>query len=368
MILQLLLAAQPLGAVVGLLPAGAALLPAEAAPLHAEAAPLPAEAAPATSISPASALPAPVPSAAGSTAAGSTAAGTTAGGTADIGQESGAATKPGDEVKRATAWPEVSSKAEVKQSITRVRKARTEEMAVKGAQQLKEFGPAAAPLLLKSLKSEKDAEARARLEAALDSITTPEYTRLLAEALEESADAPRRYAARRIAELGDPGLRDLSEAHLASLTVKAADKRARKPVKPLDLDLAAVLCLSVGSPDGLARVIDLAAPEPWPSWSPAIERASAHAKGAGPQIGAELSARLSKTTSPGDRVVLLRLLTYSASPDQVAAVVPLLDVEQNHVKVAAINALRMIVDGEAPLKRMSSFDAIEHAKRWKARL
>ncbi|MDB2576128.1 hypothetical protein N9Z54_02870 [Planctomycetota bacterium] len=328
MIFQLLLAAQPLGAAL---------------------APPPAAAVPCV---------APIISVAGDPEAGPAGAGPLSGTTAD--QE--------DEVQRATAWPEVSNKAEVKQSISRVRKARTEEMAVKGAQQLKEFGPAAAPLLFKSLKSEKDAEARTRLEAALDSITTSEHTRLLAEVLEESADAPRRYAARRIAELGDPGLRERSEAHLASLTARAGDKRARKPVEPLDLDLAAVLCLSAGSPEGLDRVIDLAAPEPWKSWSPAIERASAHAKDAGAEIGAELSERLSKATSPADRVVLLRLLTYSASPDQIAPVVPLLDVEQNHVKVAAINALRMIIDGEAPLKRMSSFDAIEHAKRWKARL
>ncbi len=274
----------------------------------------------------------------------------------------------GDEVKRATAWPEFAKKAELKKSISQVRKARTEEMAIKGAQRLEEIGPAAAPLLLKSLKSEKDAEARARLEAALDSVTGPKHTRLLAEILDESARPPRRYAARRIAELGDPGLRERSEAHLAALTAEAANKRARQPVEAVDLDLAAVLCLSAGSPKGLERVISLAAPEPWKSWSPAIEQASAHARSAGPEIGAELSQRLSRSTTPGDRVVLLRLITYAASEDQIAPVVLLLDAEQNHVKVASINALRMIVDGEPPLKRMSSFDAIEHAKRWKARL
>jgi len=273
-----------------------------------------------------------------------------------------------DEVQRAEAWPEFGNKPELKQCISRVRKARTEEMATKGAHQLEEIGAAAAPFLLKSLKSEKDGEARARMEAVLDAITGPEHTRLLAETLDQDSDAPRRYAARRIAQLGDAGLQKRSEAFLAELTERAADKRARKPIEPVDLDLAAVLCLSTGSNAGLERVIQLASPEPWKTWGPAIERASAHAKSAGDGIGAELSGRLSKATSPGDRVVYLRLLTYAGSKDQVSPVVPLLDAEENQVKVAAINALRMIVDGDAPLKRLSSFDAIERAQRWKSRL
>ncbi len=273
-----------------------------------------------------------------------------------------------DEVQRAEAWPEFGNKAELKQCISRVRKARTEEMAVKGAQQLEEIGAAAAPFLLKSLRSEKDADARGRMEVVLDSITGPEHTRLLAETLDEDSDAPRRYAARRIAQLGDPGLRERSEAFLADLTAKAADKRARKPIEPVDLDLAAILCLSTGSSAGLERVIALAAPEPWKTWAPALERAAANARSAGDGVGAELSKRLSKATSPGERVVFLRLLTYSGSKDQVSPIVPLLDAEENQVKVAAINALRMIVDGDAPLKRLSTFDAIERAQRWKARL
>lgn len=273
-----------------------------------------------------------------------------------------------DEVQRAEAWPEFGNKPELKQCISRVRKARTEEMAAKGAQQLEEIGAAAAPFLLKSLRSEKDGEARGRMEAVLDSITSPEHTRLLAETLDEDSDAPRRYAARRIAQLGDPGLRKRSEAFLAELTERAADKRARKPIEPVDLDLAAVLCLSTGSNSGLERVIRLASPEPWKTWGAALERACEHAKAAGPGIGAELSTGLSKASSPGDRVVYLRLLTYSGSRDQVSPIVPLLDAEENQVKVAAINALRMIVDGDAPLKRLSTFDAIERAQRWKSRL
>jgi hypothetical protein len=273
-----------------------------------------------------------------------------------------------DEVQRVEAWPEYGNKPELKRCISRVRKARTEEMATKGAEQLEEIGAAAAPFLLKSLRSEKDGEARARMEAVLDSITGPEHTRLLAVTLDEDSDAPRRYAAQRIAQLGDPGLRKRSEAFLAELKERAADKRARKPTEPVDVDLAAVLCLATGSNAGLERVIQLASPGPWETWGAAVERACEHAKAAGPGIGAELSTGLSKASSPKDRVVFLRLLTYAGSPDQVSPIVPLLDAEENQVKVAAINALRRIVDGDAPLKRLSTFDAIERAQRWKARL
>jgi hypothetical protein len=36
--------------------------------------------------------------------------------------------------------------------------------------------------------------------------------------------------------------------------------------------------------------------------------------------------------------------------------------------VVTINALRGIVDGDGPLEQLSSFEAIEMAKKWKSRI
>ena len=74
---------------------------------------------------------------------------------------------PTDEVKRATEWPEVANLAALKRSISKVRKARTEEMASSGAAELEAIGAAAAPLLLDRMGAEKDAGARERMAAQL---------------------------------------------------------------------------------------------------------------------------------------------------------------------------------------------------------
>ena len=56
-------------------------------------------------------------------------------------------------------------------------------------------------------------------------------------------------------------------------------------------------------------------------------------------------------------------------PEKTAPVVGLhLDSDDNQVRVAAINALRGIVDGQGPLEELSVFGAIELAKTWRARV
>jgi hypothetical protein len=52
----------------------------------------------------------------------------------------------------------------------------------------------------------------------------------------------------------------------------------------------------------------------------------------------------------------------------VPLVLPFLDTNDNTLRIAAINALRGIVDGEPPIERLAVFDAIEMAKTWKERL
>jgi hypothetical protein len=43
----------------------------------------------------------------------------------------------------------------------------------------------------------------------------------------------------------------------------------------------------------------------------------------------------------------------------------LLDDTDNSIRVAAINAMRGIVDGELPITNLPVFEAIELAKKWK---
>ncbi|MEM9382952.1 MAG: hypothetical protein AAGB93_23590, partial [Planctomycetota bacterium] len=193
-------------------------------------------------------------------------------------------------------------------------------------------------------------------------------TRLLAAHLEETSDALRRYAVRRVAVLGDAGLRERADGLMEALEERAADPKARKKVAPLDLDLAATLCLSTGSPRGLGRVIVLAEPESWVEWKTTLRPACSGARAAGDEVARAVAGALLGAEEVSERVAALNLLAYAGTKDLARAVVPALDAEENQVKVAAINALRRMVDDDPPLDKLSTFDAIERANRWKSRL
>ena len=76
-----------------------------------------------------------------------------------------------------------------------------------------------------------------------------------------------------------------------------------------------------------------------------------------------------KGRSSKEIIAGLHVLAGCGDPESAPARIrPYLDAEHAQVRTAAINALRVIVDGDPPLERLSAFDAIERAKRWKARL
>jgi HEAT repeat protein len=68
------------------------------------------------------------------------------------------------------------------------------------------------------------------------------------------------------------------------------------------------------------------------------------------------------------KVAALHLLGGCGDKSIVGKIKPLLDESDNSLRVAAINALRGIVDGELPIEELSAFEAIEMAKKWKDRL
>ena len=285
-------------------------------------------------------------------------------------QETAAAT-PDDEDgedERATEWPVSDDEAAIKRSVSKLRKAANPEMEAGGRAEIVASGAAAAPFMLRSLGKERGEDARERLTDALDSVTTAKHTRLLAKFFGNKSDAVRRYTMRRVAMLGDPGLRETAEELLTDLEVRAADPKARKKVAEIDLDLAAILCVGCGSQAGLARVMTLAVPKQWIKWRSTLRPVAASARAAGDEIGRAIAGTLLGATDPSDRVAALNLLAYAGDDHLSRAVRPSLDAEENHVKVAAINALRMMVDGDPPLDRLSTFDAIERANKWKSRL
>jgi hypothetical protein len=275
-----------------------------------------------------------------------------------------------DGAEKAKAWPEPRDEAALSKAVAKVRAARSEDMEAAGRTDIQVEGAAAAPLLLRAIAKERKVDARTRLCEALNLVTTKEHTRLLAEFLDHKSPDMRVYIMRRVAVLGDPGLRERAEALLADIEAKAADPRKAKKLHEDEADRAAILALSTGSPTGLDRCVAIAGSKTWPAWREPMRAAASQAKAAGTEVADGLRTVLAPSSKPtlADRAAALRLIAYAGHEEHARSVLPSLDDTANHIKVAAVNALRMIVDGDAPIDKLSSFDAIGRAKKWKGRL
>lgn len=265
------------------------------------------------------------------------------------------------------SWPKPDNKDLLTKAVSKIRKARNEEMAATGHTELLAMGAAACPSLLKALSKEKDEEARFRIVEALDAITDVPHTRLLAEHLEDKSANLRRYVAVRIAVIGDAGLKTRAEGLLAAILERKADPKKGRKVADEDIEALSIMAFGTGSLAGVEPALALATKD-WSDHSDVLTAAAARAKAAGDDVPDALAAALGKAAKAKDKVAVLRLLTHAGSKQHARSVGSALDAEENQVKVAAINALRVIVDGDKPLKSISTFDAIDRAKKWKARL
>lgn len=267
----------------------------------------------------------------------------------------------GDAPARLEAWPEIPREArdQAKLDVERLRKARTPEMGTQAHAALLALGPCCVPSLLEALGREQDEEARARLVALATELIAAPHTRLLASDFGHRSVHVRTLCLERAAAFPDPGIRAQAQAALAKA-------RASKPAETREAELlaAALACASSGALDGMPELLDCAQ-RSWAKRGAALRTALEAARG--PEATQKLAPELG-----GERaraVAALNLL--SACGDRTSApplVKPFLDQEDNSLRVAAINALRGIVDGAPPLERLPVFEAIEEAKRWKGRL
>ena len=285
-------------------------------------------------------------------------------------QQPEASTEQEAPAEKATAWPEPKDEAALKKAVAKVRRAHLDGMEEAGRSEIQLEGAAAAPLLIKAIAKERDDDALVRLTSALDLVTTKEYTRLLAEHLEHKSPNVRVAVMKRLATLGDPGLRDQAEALYKAVAEKSKDAKKAKKLHQDELTRASILCLSTDSRIGLDHTLSIAGSKGWAAWRTPMRAAAKQAKAAGTDVASALIAVLdpSKKASLSEHAAALRLIAYAGRAEHARSVLPSLDDTANHIKVAAVNALRMMVDGDAPLDKLSSFDAIERAKTWKGRI
>jgi hypothetical protein len=266
--------------------------------------------------------------------------------------------------ERLTEWPALVDEATAKREVARLRKAETEEMGLDAATRIRETGAGFAPLLLEALGKERDVDTRARLTDALTSITAAPHTRLLAREWNDKSEHVRAFALARVAAFPDAGLAETARAHYLALEALAADPKAKAAPSAEELDLAARAALASGALEGMERAL-VQAETNWRGNGPSLRVAARGVRG--DAATAYLLPKLLEAGTDARRVAALNLLGSAGTKEAVSTVRRFLEAEANPVRVAAINALRGIVDDAPPLDNLSVFTAIEEAKRWKER-
>lgn len=266
-------------------------------------------------------------------------------------------------VVRLEAWPAVpkGSKELLETELAKLRKASTPEMASSGRDGLVALGACAGPALIKALGAEKDEAARARIVEVLEALAGAEHTRLLAREFAHKTKIVRCFALRRAARFPDSGT---LEPALAALT---AARKAKDPGSGPDEDeryLSALAAAAAGSREGFEELLAMAQAE-WGACGGEIRTVLDAVRG--PEASEWTLARM-HGAERDTLVAALHLLAGCGEKTSAVRVIQHLDSTDNGVRIAAINALRGVVDGAEPLERLSAFDAIEQAKAWKERL
>ena len=260
-------------------------------------------------------------------------------------------------------WPELERKqaTEVERAVAKLRKASSEVMEEEGRAILLDFGPASAPELLRALGKEKDEEARARITSLLERVTGAEHTRLLQPYFEHKSPELRRWCLRRCAAFPDAGTQAAAQAALK----KALNPGKRKPVDAEEVYATALAACAAGDLGAMQHTY-ARAKQAWNLEGPALLVALGALKG---EAASEQLIELLETPERKDQLMALRFLSGAGLGQScVDSIAVFLDEQDSELLIAAINALRSIVENKQPLPRLSAFDAITKGKEWKAKL
>ena len=262
-------------------------------------------------------------------------------------------------IERLDAWPELggSELSLVKRDIARLRKARTEEMGTEARAALIGAGAGVVPLLLPSLGREQDPAAKQRITAVLETLSGAAHTRLLGEYFTDESREVRVWCLERCARFPDPGLLEPAEA--AWNAVVKLGERADAGER----DAAAVCAASAGSWASFEHVKKTALAS-WGKSGDLIRTALETIRG---PRGIERTRDLLSSEDRKQIVAGLNLLSGCGDELAIPEVRPFLSNDDNSIRVAAINAMRGIVDGAPPVENLPVFDAIEMANEWMRR-
>jgi hypothetical protein len=269
-------------------------------------------------------------------------------------------------VARAEAWPKLEGEAakSLKAQIERLRRANSPQMAEEASAALCAAGPGIVPELLPALGHEKDPAAVARVEAVLLAVTGPQHAGLLAKEFLARAPQVRAFALERAACFQDAQLREAALSALAK--ARAAHHKSGPEVRLSlrELEAAALCATSAGALDGFDVVCQMAR-DRWGARRQALFTALRGVRG---DAAAAKAKELLDTKDRQAIVAGLNVLSGCGTQSHTAWVAPFLDSTDNSIRIAAINACRGIVEDQGPIETLPVFEAVELAKKWKARL
>ena len=252
------------------------------------------------------------------------------------------------------AWPKLSKteSAKARKWLTQLA-SEDGEVTHKAVDQLSELGAGAAPKLLRALGPRTE-DAHEGIKQALDRIVSRSHTQLLTKELKRSKlPAARQWIARFFATRPQQ-----TERHHSLLKSLSEDK---------DEEVAFLASLGLCGLDDFEHIGPVLerVKSDWRTHAKLISKSLEPVRGSKAAI--DWLAHNLRPANENDLIAALRL-ARSLCPKSHARMIQIrLDSERQPVKKAAINALRAIVDGDAPLENLSVFRAIDEAKKWKAR-
>ena len=252
-------------------------------------------------------------------------------------------------------WPQLSKQeAETAAKWIPLLGSEKAETRAKAEEQLMMLPIGVCDRLLKKMKDGENRNINTQLVAILDQRLLPEHAPLIALHARHKSTAGRRYVAKKLAAFG------------AASTAKAL----KAGMKDKDVEVAYYSAL------GLARVSRDEA---------ALDAVFARCVDNWDELGDEVG-RFWRDCRHGDylpwlrkklqskpimeTVTALRFMRYLAPQEAASVVRPFLSRTDVILKQEAINALRVMVDGDEPipLKKLTSFRVISLAKKWQARI
>lgn len=261
--------------------------------------------------------------------------------------------KPGPEKKVAPepVWPTVTraQKQKIQQLCKTLKTTKKPERRDKAEAALVAMGSGVAPVLLARLTDFR-VNINEPIGRVLDQVTQPDHAPLLARSAADHKIAVRAYVLERLTTFRLPDMAPVF-------------RHARKD---RDEEVSFLAALGLASAGDFEAFDDI------------FERASANWKELAPRLAVALpGVRGEKATvrvldkmkagGENEEITGLRLLRSVADRSAASRVAIYLDSESHNIKKEAINALRVIVDGDPPLENLSVFQAIEMANAWKAK-